>query len=113
MEKVFILGVIIEFFQVIGLTTKWKVMVFSLGPIIVNMKENTLMTRNKEWEHLHGLMEENISVSGITESKMEMVNTHHNKAKPKKVSGKMENVLIGFESIFSFNNQHKYFFKRK
>ena len=100
MEKVYTLGVIIESFQAIGLTTKWKVLVYSLGPIIVNMKDNTLMIRNKDWENLHGLMEENILVCGITVSKMEKENTHHNKVKPEKVSGKMENVLNGYESIF-------------
>ena len=102
MEKVFTLGVIIESFQVIGLTTRWKVMVFSLGLIFVNMKDNTLMIRNKEWEHLHGPMEENMSVNGLTESKMEKANTLLNKVKLKKVSGKKENVSNGIETIFYY-----------
>lgn len=112
MEKVFTLGAIIESFKVIGLTIRWRVMVFSLGLIIVNTKDNTLMIRSKEREHLLGQMEESISVNGITESKMVKVNTHHNQVKPKKVFGKKENVLIGFERIFTFTINKLYYFQK-
>ena len=48
------------------------------------------MTRKKDTASSPGLMEENMTVNGITASNTVMVTTPHKKVKSKRVNGRME-----------------------
>ena len=53
-------------------------------------KETTLMTRSKDMEFSHGLMEEDIRASGKTENNTELESILLQKEKKRKENGKME-----------------------
>jgi len=58
---------------------------------------NTLMIKSKVWVPLPGQTDGDTSANGLTENKKEKVNIHPSKILQRRVNGKMENVLHGYE----------------
>ena len=83
-------GLMEEFTKENGLTIKWRVRVFSLGVMDVDMLDNTRTIRNMVMVPLNGQMVENILVTGFKENNMEKVFTLK-KVKRDKVFGKWVN----------------------
>ena len=70
MVGVFIVGLMEEYITGLGNAIKCMDMESSRGPMVENMKESMLMTKNKEKECFNGLMEGSILVVGIMGNNM-------------------------------------------
>jgi hypothetical protein len=70
MEKVFILGQIIESMRVNGRQTKCTVKVLSLGQMEENISVNIVKTKRKDMENSSGQMGDAIEESGLMANNM-------------------------------------------
>ena len=89
-------GQMIEAIMASGKIIKCMVLVSLHGQMEESMKEIIMMTRNKEEVSLHGLITENMMVSGTMENSMEKVYTIHLKEKLKEENGKMAKDYVGY-----------------
>lgn len=91
----YINGQTVENMMANGKTTKWKVLVFSHGPMEENMKVNTQMTKKKAQESFTGQMAESTMANGTMASSTVWGLTHQLQARLNKVNGMRARGLNG------------------